>query len=56
MIWSDGSNYIGIWAHGVQNGFGKMKFSNEEIKEGLFENGIFKLEGNEIEINEYLTK
>ena len=33
-----------------------MLFSNGEIKEGLFENGIFKIEGTEEEIREYLIK
>ena len=47
MFWVDGSVYIGDWIDGVQHGYGVMIFSNGERKEGLFEGGVFKLEGEE---------
>jgi hypothetical protein len=31
-----------------------MIFSNGEIREGLFENGVFKMEGTEEEVRDYI--
>jgi hypothetical protein len=42
MRWTDGSIYIGHWARGIQNGYGKMIFPNGRVKEGYFENNIYK--------------
>jgi len=42
MIWTDGSTYIGEWKNGIQHGQGKMVFCNGTVKEGKFENNIFK--------------
>jgi hypothetical protein len=42
MIWTDGSKYIGDWKNGIQNGYGKMIFPNNTVKEGYFDNNIFK--------------
>ena len=33
-----------------------MLFANGETKEGLFENGVFKIEGTEAEIREHLKR
>ena len=33
-----------------------MLFANGETKEGLFENGVFKIEGTETEIREHLKR
>jgi hypothetical protein len=45
MRWTDGSNYEGDWVRGIQHGKGKMSFPDGSIKQGDFENNIFK-EGN----------
>lgn len=42
MIWTDGSSYTGNWVKGIQHGRGKMTFPNGTIKDGYFENNIFK--------------
>ena len=42
MIWTDGSKYVGDWKNGIQNGYGKMIFPNNTVKEGYFDNNIFK--------------
>ena len=55
MKWIDGSEYKGEWSDGMQNGYGKMIFASGEIKEGLFVNGNFKLEGTEESIKIYLS-
>ena len=56
MSWNDGSFYKGDWVNGIQHGFGRMLFANGETKEGLFENGVFKIEGTEAEIREHLKR
>lgn len=33
-----------------------MYFANGEVKEGFFENGVFKVEGTEDEIREYMKR
>lgn len=33
-----------------------MYFANGEVKEGYFENGVFKVEGSEDEIREYMKR
>ena len=33
-----------------------MYFANGDIKEGYFENGVFKFEGNENEIKQYMIR
>ena len=42
MEWTDGSSYAGEWYCGIQHGIGKMTFPNGIIREGVFENNIFK--------------
>lgn len=42
MMWTDGSKYVGEWKNGIQNGYGKMEFPNGTVKEGYFDNNIFK--------------
>ena len=42
MIWTDGSKYDGEWKAGIQHGYGKMFFPDGSIKEGEFENNVFK--------------
>ena len=42
MFWTDGSIYRGMWHKGIQHGKGRMEFPDGTIKEGLFENNIFK--------------
>lgn len=42
MTWTDGSSYIGNWVKGIQHGRGKMMFPNGTVKDGYFENNIFK--------------
>ena len=50
MNWTDGSYYKGEWVRGVQNGQGKMIYSDGTIKKGHFENNIYK--GDEHQITE----
>ena len=45
MVWTDGSIYEGEWDSGIQHGKGKMIFPNGTVKEGLFQNNVFKQEG-----------
>jgi hypothetical protein len=47
MYWVDGTVYKGYWERGMQNGYGKMISPTGDVKEGLFENGVFKVEGTE---------
>ncbi|CDW72018.1 UNKNOWN [Stylonychia lemnae] len=54
MYWNDGSIYKGEWCDGVQHGYGKMIFATGEVKEGFFDNGVFKFEGNELQIKQYM--
>ena len=42
MYWTDGSQYIGEWKKGIQHGKGIMNFPDGRIKDGYFENNIFK--------------
>lgn len=42
MSWTDGSKYVGEWKNGIQNGYGKMIFPNGKVKEGYFENNVYK--------------
>ncbi len=49
MEWNDGSRYKGEWFNGMQHGYGRMIFATGEVKEGLFIDGVFKLEGGEVE-------
>ncbi len=42
MKWTDGSVYSGEWFRGIQHGSGKMLFPNNTVKEGYFENNIYK--------------
>ena len=42
MTWIDGSCYKGEWSKGIQHGIGRMEFPDGRVKEGLFENNIFK--------------
>lgn len=42
MYWTDGSIYKGEWKKGIQNGRGVMTFPDGRIKDGYFENNIFK--------------
>jgi hypothetical protein len=42
MEWIDGSIYEGEWLNGIQHGFGKMTFPSGKIKEGIFEDNVFK--------------
>jgi len=42
MTWTDGSIYKGQWVKGIQHGWGKMSFPNGSVKDGYFENNIFK--------------
>jgi hypothetical protein len=44
MTWTDGSMYHGNWIKGIQHGNGKMCFPNGVVKEGVFENNVFKHE------------
>ena len=44
MMWTDGSRYEGAWIKGIQHGFGKMIFPDGTVKDGLFENNVFKCE------------
>lgn len=40
MTWADGSIYMGLWADGVQNGIGIMKFANGVKKAGIFKDNV----------------
>ena len=42
MYWTDGSIYKGEWFKGIQHGKGIMTFPDGRIKDGLFENNVFK--------------
>ena len=42
MEWTDGSTYEGEWRNGIQHGWGIMQFPNGKVKEGYFEDNIFK--------------
>lgn len=42
MYWTDGSVYKGEWNKGIQHGRGVMTFPDGRIKDGLFENNVFK--------------
>eukprot|EP00826_Nyctotherus_ovalis_P019763 TRINITY_DN1613_c0_g2_i1.p1 TRINITY_DN1613_c0_g2~~TRINITY_DN1613_c0_g2_i1.p1 ORF type:complete len:474 (-),score=97.51 TRINITY_DN1613_c0_g2_i1:133-1554(-) len=42
MRWTDGSRYVGMWHRGIQHGYGRMWLANNECREGLFENNIYK--------------
>lgn len=42
MNWTDGSTYVGEWIRGIQHGFGKMIFPDGTVKDGYFENNIYK--------------
>lgn len=42
MYWTDGSVYKGEWVNGIQHGVGKMSFPDGRVKEGWFENNIYK--------------
>ena len=42
MFWTDGSSYKGEWTKGIQHGLGRMEFPDGRIKEGYFENNIYK--------------
>ena len=45
MRWTDGSVYQGEWKRGIQHGQGKMVFADGTVKEGYFENNVFKGKG-----------
>jgi hypothetical protein len=47
MKWQDGSSYDGEWTHGIQNGYGKMIFTNGKGKEGIFIDNVFSGEADE---------
>ena len=47
MLWTDGSAYQGEWARGIQHGYGKMVFPDGSVKEGYFDNNVFKVAANE---------
>lgn len=42
MQWTDGSTYEGDWVRGIQHGKGKMTFPDGSVKEGYFENNVYK--------------
>jgi hypothetical protein len=42
MLWTDGSCYKGEWVGGIQHGQGTMCFPDGRVKEGIFENNVFK--------------
>jgi len=42
MYWTDGSVYKGEWIKGIQHGKGIMTFPDGRIKDGMFEDNIFK--------------
>jgi hypothetical protein len=43
MRWTDGSWYQGEWDRGIQHGYGKMTFPDGTVKEGYFENNVYKI-------------
>ena len=54
MYWTDGSVYKGEWKKGIQHGRGVMTFPDGRIKDGYFENNVFKgntqvQEGSQVE-------
>jgi hypothetical protein len=49
MRWTDGSNYEGDWVRGIQHGKGKMSFPDGSIKQGDFENNIFKDDNSSVD-------
>lgn len=42
MQWTDGSCYKGEWVGGIQHGIGMMSFPDGRVKEGHFENNVYK--------------
>ncbi len=42
MYWTDGSVYKGEWKKGIQHGRGVMTFPDGRIKDGYFDNNVFK--------------
>ena len=42
MRWTDDSLYVGQWSRGIQHGFGRMYFPDGTVKEGLFDNNVYK--------------
>lgn len=42
MEWTDGSTYEGEWKKGIQHGWGTMSFPNGKVKEGYFEDNMFR--------------
>ena len=42
MYWTDGSVYKGEWRKGIQYGRVVMTFPDGRIKDGYFENNVFK--------------
>lgn len=42
MLWTDGSMYEGEWVRGIQHGLGRMIFPDGNVKEGVFEDNIYK--------------
>ena len=42
MYWTDGSVYKGEWNKGIQHGKGIMTFPDGRVKDGYFENNVFK--------------
>jgi len=41
MEFIDGSKYVGGWAHGMQNGQGKIVKKDGSVEEGSFKGNIF---------------
>ena len=48
MTWKDGSYYEGEWEYGIQHGFGRMNFPNGDVKEGMFENNVYRGENGDM--------
>ncbi len=42
MFWTDGSVYKGDWVKGIQHGFGKLILPDGTVKEGIFENNVYR--------------
>jgi len=42
MRWTDGSQYIGQWVKGVQNGFGRITLPDGTCKEGFFQQNVYR--------------
>ena len=42
MAWMDGSKYIGQWEKGIQHGYGRIILPDKTVKEGYFENNIYR--------------